>query len=113
MATSMHRWRRLVYILLALLTPVLLVGLSARRLEAIAAAASSSEHEADGDSVPQDDQDPAGVQHLAAVATCAPVPPRAAGHPSFRLPVGPVSASSPVSVWTPSRLSTCVTPLRC
>jgi len=113
MATSMRRWRHLMYILLALLMPVLLVGLSARRLEAIAAAASSSGHEADGDSVPQDDQDPAGIQQLAAFSTCAPVPPRAAERRSFRLPAGPVSALSPVPMWTPSRLSTCVTPLRC
>src|SRR5437879_2032529 len=102
--------RRSVCILLALLIPLLVGGLSVRRSAAVAASAFPSDDNADGEPEPQDNQDP-GAQTL--VALRRPVAPPATAPRSFRLRVPAARAPRPGPVRTAARPSTSPTPLRC
>jgi len=113
MATSVRRMQHFVYLVLALMVPVLVDGVSTRRLEVTAASASSFEHDADGDGTPQDNQDQTAAQQLALFVARAPAAPRAAIDRSVRLPIAPALVPRPAPVWTPARPSTSAIPLRC
>src|SRR5438093_12071310 len=111
---SARRMRHGVYVLLALLLPVLVAGLGARRLTASATSASSSEHDANDGSAPQDNQDPVGIEQLTLFAACAAVtPPATTGHRFFRLPAAArrTSRAAPMPASAPP--STSASPLRC
>ena len=112
MATRVRRIRHLVYVVLALLIPVLVGGLNAARSQAIGGSAFSSERDADGDTAPSDNQDPAGLPELTLLAARAPVV-LPAGQCSVRMPVCPARVAHPTQMRTSAQLSASAPPLRC
>jgi len=105
--------QRLVAILLALLIPVLAGGLSDRRLAAVAAPASSSQDDADGDRAPEGNPAPAGAQDLTLCAAPAPVGSLAATPLSFRLRIAAARAPRPTAIRSRARPSKSAGLLRC